>query len=576
MSPEKKSYVLFFQLTSGMGTVVAVLSLSTLSHRLFSLSPPNQKNSPQGIVRSARLVGTCMHRFCGPCIERWLRACAPENTCPSCREPLGSRRAARADARFDAVVAALYGNVDSFENGECEEGAGGKKALEAAIEEGKAVGRAIKAAAAERAAARKQGRSSSLANNNRAARLSAPPIPPPVAAQQIVPRPPPVASQVVYQQQQAPAGAVAAGGAATTARGDRGRGRPRKVNVAVLAASLGAASAAAASTSPHSTFTFLVPGLVPVITPVEGQRHPSVAAGPDAMPRPVPAAVPTAAAAAALGLSSGSGGSGGELAANHNNNKRAPSTDTNGTEQGGEKAEPDPQPVKKKRRSGTRPTKAQRAAAEAAAAAAAIAAASQPRAPPVVLIVSRPSSAAVAAPLPAAPVLSPKPPPPPPQPVPVPYSNPTPAQELADAAKAKARSDVAAAREHAVCGGGALFVSLAAARSSASKIPRPHALAPALAPASSLAALVAAQLEEEAGNGETLAVVVGASDVRLSLSQNGGEKEDKSDESLFGLGSSATIADIAAVIAKRQNEKAGRIHDALGPLKVWYSVGIKQ
>ena len=33
-----------------------------------------------------------MHRFCGPCIERWLRACAPENTWPSCREPLGSRR----------------------------------------------------------------------------------------------------------------------------------------------------------------------------------------------------------------------------------------------------------------------------------------------------------------------------------------------------------------------------------------------------------------------------------------------------------------------------------------------------
>ena len=93
-----------------------------------------------------------MHRFCGPCIERWLRACAPENTCPSCREPLGSRRAARADARFDAVVAALYGDVDRFESGECEEGAGGKRALEAAIEEGKAVGRAIKAAAAERAA----------------------------------------------------------------------------------------------------------------------------------------------------------------------------------------------------------------------------------------------------------------------------------------------------------------------------------------------------------------------------------------------------------------------------------------
>lgn len=516
-----------------------------------------------------------MHRFCGPCIERWLRACAPENTCPSCREPLGSRRAARADARFDAVVAALYGDVDSFENGECEEGAGGKKALEVAIEEGKAVGRAIKAAAAERAAARRQGRSSFPAANNKTSRLSAPPVPlpPPVAAQQIVPRPPTVASQVVYQQQ-APAFAVAA----PALGGSRSRGRPRKVNVAPLAATLGAASAAAASTSAssaHSSFSFLVPGLVPVITPVEGQRHPSVVAGPDAMPRPVPAAVPTAAAAAALGLSSGSGGQGGELAANHHHNKRAPSTDTNCSDPGGANPEPDPQPVKKKRRSGTRPTKAQRAAAEAeaaAAAAAAVAAASQSRAPPVVLIVSRPSSCSAAA-VPAAPVLSPPPqPPPPPPPSFVPYTNPTPAQELADAAKAKARSDVAAAREHAVCGGGALFVSLAAARSSASKIPRPHALAPALAPASSLAALVLTQLEEEAGSEKTSAVV--ALDVRLSLSKNG-ERSD-SDEALFGLGSLSTIAHIAAAIAKRRNQKGGGIHDALGPLKVWYSIGVKQ
>ena len=108
-------------------------------------------------------------------------------------------------------------------------------------------------------------------------------------------------------------------------------------------------------------------------------------------------------------------------------------------------------------------------------------------------------------------------------------------------------------------------------------IPRPHALAPALAPASSLAALVAAQLEEkerEAGGKEK---PVGASDVRLSLSRDfGGAKGAEGDEeALFAAGSSATIADVAAAVLERKKKKkgAGRgISDALGPLKVWYSV----
>ena len=538
-----------------------------------------------------------MHRFCGTCIERWLRACAPENTCPSCREPLGSRRAARADARFDAVVAALYGDVDLFENGESSEGAAGKKALEAAVEEGKAVGRAIKAAAAERVAARKQGRSSGLpsVNNDRTVKLSAPPAPAapapvprpaPVAAQQIVARPPRVASQVIYQQQQQRSSPAPA----ANNNSSRGRGRPRKVNVATLAASLAAAGSAPTSTS-SSSFTFLVPGLVPVVPPVEGQRHPSVAAGPDAMPRPVPAAVPTAAAVAALGpIGSGGGGEAELLALNDHNKKRAPSTDTNVS--GDEMARGLEQPqAKKKRRSGTRPTKAQKAAAEAeaaAAAAAAVAAANQPRAPPVVLIVSRPPSAVAAAGLPSRP-----PPPPslPPSTNAVPYSNPTPAQEVADAARARARSDAAAARELAVCGGGALFVTLAAAKaagascSSASSLPRPHALAPALAPASSLAALVAAQLEEGgakegAGGRSEGKTPVGALEEKVCLSLSPSGARDEGDEALFGAGSSATIADIAAAVLERQKNRkkggSGGIHDALGPLRVWYSVGVEQ
>jgi sugar (pentulose or hexulose) kinase len=118
-------------------------------------------------------------------------------------------------------------------------------------------------------------------------------------------------------------------------------------------------------------------------------------------------------------------------------------------------------------------------------------------------------------------------------------------------------------------------------------IPRPHALAPASAPASSLAALVAAQLgegrererEAAAGGGEkdSTPAVVGASDVCLSLSPSGCAG-DESDGALFGAGSSATISDIAAAaLLKRQKTEGGGIHDALGPLRVWYSVvGVKQ
>ena len=178
------------------------------------------------------------------------------------------------------------------------------------------------------------------------------------------------------------------------------------------------------------------------------------------------------------------------------------------------------------------------------------------------------------------------------------YSNPTPAQEAADAARAKARADVAAARELAVCGGGALFVSLAASAPSSSSslvagsssssasivIPRPHALAPALAPASSLAALVAAQLAEKreqeqggeaTGNGETLLRTFSAAAENVRLSLNPGGTRDESDDALFGAGSSATIADVAAAVLERKKIKqggGGLIRDALGPLRVWYSV----
>eukprot|EP00884_Botryococcus_braunii_P002150 jgi/Botrbrau1/11936/Bobra.341_1s0003.1 len=67
-----------------------------------------------GIIKEARLVSVCMHRFCKTCIEHWLR-CSPDNSCPECRTPMQSRRGARPDPRFDRLLQLLYGDVEEYE-----------------------------------------------------------------------------------------------------------------------------------------------------------------------------------------------------------------------------------------------------------------------------------------------------------------------------------------------------------------------------------------------------------------------------------------------------------------------------
>ena len=115
-----------------------------------------------GVIKDARLVAQCMHRFCAKCIEKWLRlskyitilglshsspgqASAPmsighdrtslhsccmcalqaampfcrENVCPACRKPMQSRRDCRPDPRFDHLVAVLYNDVGKYEEQVC-------------------------------------------------------------------------------------------------------------------------------------------------------------------------------------------------------------------------------------------------------------------------------------------------------------------------------------------------------------------------------------------------------------------------------------------------------------------------
>lgn len=67
-----------------------------------------------GVIKDARLIAQCMHRFCAVCIEKWLRL-SKESVCPQCRKPMQSRRDCRPDPRFDRLVAMLYSDVGKYE-----------------------------------------------------------------------------------------------------------------------------------------------------------------------------------------------------------------------------------------------------------------------------------------------------------------------------------------------------------------------------------------------------------------------------------------------------------------------------
>ncbi|KAF3325463.1 putative E3 ubiquitin-protein ligase RING1a isoform X1 [Carex littledalei] len=69
-----------------------------------------------GIIRKTRTVMECLHRFCRDCIDKSMRL--GNNECPACRTHCASRRSLRDDPNFDALIAALYPDIDRFEKEE--------------------------------------------------------------------------------------------------------------------------------------------------------------------------------------------------------------------------------------------------------------------------------------------------------------------------------------------------------------------------------------------------------------------------------------------------------------------------
>ncbi|GLT82837.1 hypothetical protein SLE2022_011730 [Rubroshorea leprosula] len=69
-----------------------------------------------GIIRKTRTVMECLHRFCRECIDKSMRM--GNNECPACRTHCASRRSLRDDPNYDALIAALYPDIDKFEEEE--------------------------------------------------------------------------------------------------------------------------------------------------------------------------------------------------------------------------------------------------------------------------------------------------------------------------------------------------------------------------------------------------------------------------------------------------------------------------
>ena len=79
----------------------------------------------KSVLRETRVVIPCMHRFCKDCIEFEQRNTSGRTAvhgkkkggqCPQCRHPIPSRRHTKPDPAFDALLAAIYGDVEAYNN----------------------------------------------------------------------------------------------------------------------------------------------------------------------------------------------------------------------------------------------------------------------------------------------------------------------------------------------------------------------------------------------------------------------------------------------------------------------------
>ncbi|KAJ6865857.1 E3 ubiquitin-protein ligase RING1b isoform X1 [Populus alba x Populus x berolinensis] len=68
------------------------------------------------IIKKTRTVMECLHRFCRECIDKSMRM--GNNECPACRTHCASRRSLRDDPNYDALIAALYPDIDKYEEEE--------------------------------------------------------------------------------------------------------------------------------------------------------------------------------------------------------------------------------------------------------------------------------------------------------------------------------------------------------------------------------------------------------------------------------------------------------------------------
>ncbi|KAH6790605.1 hypothetical protein C2S51_005611 [Perilla frutescens var. frutescens] len=108
-------YVHFEEVNSSMHLLSCFISFpaGSIVVKLAEIRKEVQCPICLGIIRKTRTVMECLHRFCRECIDKSMRL--GNNECPACRTHCASRRSLRDDPNYDALIAALYPDIDKYE-----------------------------------------------------------------------------------------------------------------------------------------------------------------------------------------------------------------------------------------------------------------------------------------------------------------------------------------------------------------------------------------------------------------------------------------------------------------------------